>query len=220
MTITAQRLLTELGNRAWSGFNKDDMVWGSDDAIQAQTELNVALRYLINLEDFPFRAKEQTLNTSKGAKNYSSPEGQITTIYNVDDLSELTFIGDNSKYNKETTGKPQSFWIDYNNPNQKIRLYPIPDDKYSFKVVYNQFMPVLSADNETKFEFTKEDDIINMPQSLEYLFMDCLVLRTMQTNNKDQQDENYVPTINEFNEAWRVFKKACKPAKIDTYVIF
>lgn len=220
MTITAQRLLTELGHRAWSGFNIDDMVWGSEDALQAQTELNFALRYLMSLEDFPFRAKEQNINASKGVKNYSSPAGQITSIYFVDDLSALTYIGDSSKYDKEVTGKPESFWIDFNNPTQKIRLYPIPDNKYPLKVVYNQFTPVLSVDGEAKFEFTEADDIINMPQTLEYLFMDCLVLRTMQTNNKDQQDENYVPTINEFNEAWRVFKKACKPAKIDTYVIF
>lgn len=61
--ITAQRILTELGNRAWSGFNKDDMIWGNDDAIQAQTELNVAIRYLMNLEDFPFRSKQRMFNT-------------------------------------------------------------------------------------------------------------------------------------------------------------
>ena len=53
MTITAQRLLTELGASAWSGFNADDMVYSSEDSLQARTELNKALRYLLNL-NLPF----------------------------------------------------------------------------------------------------------------------------------------------------------------------
>lgn len=220
MTITAQRLLTELGRRAWSGFNADDMIFSSDDSFQCQSELNSALRYLINLQDFPFRTKEQSLNTSKGLKTYSMPEGQITSIYNVENLGALNFIGDSSKYDKTAIGTPEAFWIEYNNPDEKIRLYPIPDDRYQYKVVYNQFKPVISVDGETKFEFTREDDFINMPEHLEYLFMDCLVLRVMQTNNKDQQDENYVPIINEFNEAWKVFLRACKPVRKSTRVVW
>jgi hypothetical protein len=47
-----------MGDRAWSGFNRDDMVFGQEDARTAQAELNVALRYLSNLEDFPFKAEE------------------------------------------------------------------------------------------------------------------------------------------------------------------
>ena len=50
--------------------------------------------------------------------------------------------------------------------------------------------------------------------------MDCLVLRTIITNMKDEQDENYRPTINEFNEVWRVFVKACKPKRIDNRVVW
>ena len=44
--ITVQDILTELGNSAWSGFNKDDMAFEEDNSMQAQTELNRALRYL------------------------------------------------------------------------------------------------------------------------------------------------------------------------------
>lgn len=220
MTVTAQRILTELGRRAWSGFNADDMVFSSEDSYQCQAEINSALRYLINLQDFPFRSKEQSLSTSKGVKSYSMPEGQITTIYNIDNLSTLEFLGDSSRYDKSLTGEPNGYWVDYSNPNAKLRLYPIPDDRYLYKVVYNQFKPVMGVNGETKHEFTQADDFINMPEHLEFLFMDCLVLRVMQTNNKDQQDENYVPIINEFNEAWKVFLRACKPVRKDTMVVW
>ncbi len=81
MTITAQRILTELGNRAWSGFNADDMQWDNVDSQQAKTELNFAVRYLINLQDFPFKAKEKLLSVMPNKANYSIPEGQITNIY-------------------------------------------------------------------------------------------------------------------------------------------
>lgn len=220
MPITAQRILTELGRRAWSGFNADDMIFDNDDSLQARAELNAALRYLVNFSDFPFRAKEQNIKTSVNKPNYSSVEGQISGIYNTNTLEQLAFIGNSEQYDKSIKGKPSAYWIDYKNPNQNIRLYPIPDEIYNYKIVYNQYKPVMTADFNTAYEFENADDFINMPATLEYLFMDCLVLRTIITNNKDEQDENYRPTINEFNEAWRVFKRACKPAKIDNMVVF
>lgn len=220
MTITAQRLLTELGRRAWSGFNADDMVFSSEDSEQARAELNSALRYLINLEDFPFRAKEKTIKASPNNAYCPGLDGQITCIYNADTLEQLSYMGDSSLVDKTTKGTPVAYWIEHKNPNEKIRLYPIPDKMYTYKIVYNQYKPVLNSSGETSYEFSKSNDFINMPENLEYLFMDCLVLRTIVTNNKDEQDENYRPTINEFNEAWRVFKRACKPVKIDNMVVW
>lgn len=221
MTITAQRLLTELGHRAWSGFNIDDMVWGSEDAQQAITELNFAVRYLINLKDFPFRAKEQRLSVRTNNAKYNMVEGQITNIYNTENLDSLVFIGDSSAYDKEAKGTPSGYWIDYSNPDgAKLRIYPIPSENAEYKIVYNQYKPVLNKDGEAQNEFSNADDIINMPENLEHLFMDCLALRVMVTNNKDDQDENYQPTIREFEEAWRVFIRACKPARVDNYAIF
>lgn len=220
MTVTAQRLLTELGRRAWSGFNADDMIFSSEDADQAKAELNAALRYLINLEDFPFRAKEQSLNLHTNGKTYSVPEGQITTIYNTDTLEQLQFIGDNSQYDKTAAGTPSGYWIVPDNPGQTLRIYPIPDKSYKYTIVYNQYKPVIDTDGETYFEFQKAADFINMPENLEYLFMDCVVLRTMIQNNVDDQDENFQPLINEFNEVWKIFKRACRPAKTTTKVVW
>lgn len=219
MTITAQRILTELGTRAWSGFNADDMQWDNVDSQQAKTELNFAVRYLINLQDFPFKAKEKLLSVMPNKANYSIPEGQITNIYDVETRESLNFLGSGENKDKTITGKPDSYWFEYNNPTAKLRLYPIPDEAAQLKIVYNQFKPVLTAENETSFEFNNADDFINMPEILEYLFMDCLVLRVMVTNNKDIEDENYQPMINEFNEAWKVFKRACAPVKIEHMVI-
>lgn len=221
MAITAQRLLTELGRRAWSGFNSDDMVFDNEDSLQAQAELNAALRYLINLIDFPFRGAELEIETDKNSELYNMPEGQIQEIYNANSLAVLEFIGDSSKYNKTVTGEPTGYWIDYNNPTQRIRLYPIPDKTYNLNVLYNQYKPVIDyRTKKKKFEFENASDYMNLPANLEYLFMDCLVLRTIITNMKDEQDENYRPTINEFNEAWRVFVKACKPKKIQNRVVW
>lgn len=215
MTITAQRLLTELGNKAWSGFNADDMVWDSDEANQAKAELNSALRYLINREDFPFRAKEKNLTAISGVSDYNTPEGQITSIYNADTREIFTFVSDSKSFDTNKKGEPKSYWVNYKNPKAKIRLYPTPDKTYNLTVVYNQFRPVKQESGDLSYEFENEDDYINLPSNLEFLFMDCLVLMTMAQNNKDEQDENYRPTLNEFEERWVVFKKACKPVKIN-----
>lgn len=220
MTITAQDILTELGHRAWSGFNSDDMVFGTDESLQACAELNAALRYLINLRDFPFKAKEESLLAVRNNATYTTPEGQITNIYNADTLESLVFIGDSSTYDKKLKGKPTGYWIEPNNPSQSIRLFPIPDNKYNYRVVYNQYKPVMDNEGNTRFKFEKADDFINMPEPLSELFFDCLVLRTMVTNNNDDQDENYAPIVKEFEEFWRVFVKASKPAKVEYRVVW
>jgi hypothetical protein len=219
--ITAQRLLTELGASAWSGFNADDMVYSSEDSLQARTELNKALRYLLNLKDFPFRGKEKYIETVDGAEVYTMIPGQITKIYDANTLSELEYIGDSREYDKEEKGTPRGYWVEYNNPKVKIRLYPIPDGVYGYNIAYNQYKPVKDKDGKTeKFEFESESDFINMPENLEYLFMDCLVMRTIITNMKDEQDENFRPAINEFNEYWKNFLKACKPKKQANRVVW
>ncbi len=220
MAITAQKLLTELGHRAWSGFNADDMVFGNDDANQALSELNCNIRYLINLKDFPFRGTEQELMAIKNVSSYAMPEGQITDIYFADDFSNLEFVGDNSTYDKTLTGKPTHYWINTSNPDQNIVLYPKPDKNYKLNVVYNQYKPIIGVDGEKKFEFESADDYMNLPSNLEYLFKDCLIMRTMVTNNKDDQDENYAPMRKEFDEMWRVFCKACKPVRTQSWCIW
>lgn len=221
MTITCQQLLTEMGNRAWSGFNRDDMVFGSEDALTAQTELNVALRYLINLVDFPFRAEQMEFSTRIDRNEYEAPDGQISRIFNKETLKELKYIGNANDLDTTKTGTPTSWYIDYYNPEQSLKLYPTPDKKDKYVIVYNTFKPVMDKDGETlKYEFENAEDTINMPESIDYLFKDCLVLRTMVTNNKDEQDENYQPTMNEFYEHWRVFKRCVNPIVADTFFYF
>lgn len=221
MAITAENIIQRFGREPWSGFNKDDMVWGSEDAEAARAVLNRGLRYLINLHDFPFRKKEKAIETTRGAETYAMVEGQITEIYDVKTGQELEFIGDTTEYDKELQGTPTGYWIDYNNPKAKIRLYPIPDNVYSYSIVYNAYQPVIDNDGKTKkYEFENADDTINMPANLEYLFVDCLVMRSIVTNMKDEQDENYRPAINEFNEHWRLFKKACKPKRLVNRVVW
>lgn len=221
MTITGQDILTELGHSAWSGFNADDMVWDNEDSWQARTELNKGIRHLFNLKDFPFRGKEQNIETDKNNELYSMPDGQITTIYNADTLEELIFIGDNSEFNKESIGKPSHYWIDYNNPAQRIRLYPIPDKTYNLNVVYNQFLPVIDyKTKKKKYKFENGEDYINMPNNIVDLFKDCLVMRVIITNMKDDQDENFQPAINEFNEMWRLFIRACRPKRVENRFVW
>ena len=227
--ITAQMLLTELGNKAWSGFNKDDMIWDSDEeSAQAKTELNSALRYLINKEDFPFKISEQAITTSPNSNGFKTPTGQIVKVYDKDTLDELKFYGDTTKIDKTATGKPTGFYIDYKNPKTTFKLYPIPDDVYNIGIVFNHFEPVIDADEgNLKFLFEKADDYINIPfddegkrYDLEWLFADCLVLMTMAQNNKDEQDENYRPTLQEFEERWRIFKKLATPVKVEPRIVW
>lgn len=221
MTITCQQLLTEMGNRAWSGFDKDDMKFGEEEAESALSELNVALRYLTNLEDFPFRAEEYEFTTKTGRKDYSAPDGQISRIFDKETYKELSYIGNADDLDKTKTGTPTSWYVTYIDNEQIINLYPTPETRKKYFVIYNTFKPVRDIDGYTlKYKFENANDTINLPETIDYLFMDCLVLRTMVTNNKDEQDENYQPTIKEFFEHWKVFKNCSRPANRNTYFYF
>lgn len=221
--ITWQRILDELGHKAWSGFNEDDMVWSSDDSKTAKAELNSALRYIINLEDFPFKQKNKELMLISNISNYSQPSGQIKGIYYTDDLSELTYISDPTKCDKNLKGKPQGYWIEYG-AKPVIRFYPTPDKTYKVNIVFSAYSPVKGSDGVLKAEFENADDVLNIPDNIatgniEMFFMDCLVLKTMEQNNKDREDENYQPIINEFNERWKVFKKMVNPVKVAPRIV-
>lgn len=219
--ITAQDLLTQLGHEAWSGFNADDMVFTSDDSVVARKLLNRAVLYLLQLKNFPFRNKSFSIETNSGNELYKMVDGQILKIYNTKNFKELEFVGDNTEYDKNLTGEPTHYWIEQNNPTQKIRLYPIPDKIYYYDIVYSGFQPILDKNGKTKkYKFENAEDYLNIPPNLEDVFADCLVLRTIITNNKDQEDENYVPTINEFNEHWRLFVKMAKPTKLVKKVVW
>lgn len=213
MTVTLQRLLTELGNRAWSGFNKDDMIFGSDEALTAIAELNCAHRFLMSLEDFPFQAQNFQISTIENISNYSMPDGQISEIINMNNFVRLKQIVNHSEL-QPLKGIPDRFWVEYSNPYSNLVLYPTPNKNMTFNVVFNSYKFILDKDGNQINEFQNADDFLNMPEYLENLYMDCLVLRTMAANNKDQEDENYVPTLNEFNEAWNNFLRKAVPFNI------
>jgi hypothetical protein len=79
---------------------------------------------------------------------------------------------------------------------------------------------VIDKDGKTKkYKFDNADDYLNIPPNLEDVFADCLVMRAIVTNNKDEQDENYRPSIQEFNEHWGVFKAMANPTKMAKRVV-
>ena len=214
MKITLQRLLDELGNRAWSGFNKDDMTFGSDDAATALAELNAAHRYLMALGDFSFVNLSEDFDTINNTAEYPNVDGQIIEILNLETMKPLKFLDGNDCF-KTQSGAPEFYKTKYVNPDSNIILYPVPDRVYNLRVTYSSNKFIMDNRGNLLDEFQNADDYFNMPENLGYLYMDCLVLRTIATNNKDSQDENYGPILNEFKEAWRNFLSKAEPCKIN-----
>jgi len=218
--ITVQRLLEELGNKAWSGFNKDDMIYSNEDAQTAITELNGANRYLLALEDFPFKDQETTITTQNNKSTYTAPHGQIKFIFDTKNKRYLDFL-ENSEELQEQSGTPTKFYMDYENPDlPKIVLYPTPNEEITLLVKFNELRFILNKQGEPIDEFSSADDVLNLPKHIEKYYMDALVLRTIAQNNKDMTDENYQPTLKEFDEVWRNFVKLSRPVQDDLYITF
>lgn len=218
MTITVQDLLNTLGDRAWSGFNKDDMIFGNAEAATALAELNAAHRYLMALRDFPFKYMSEEISTDKNVAEYPMIEGQISEIVNLNNLRNLKELQEHNNL-QDKIGEPVNFWINYSNPDANIVLYPTPDKVYNLKIIYNTYKFIMDNKGNLLNKFENEDDFLNLPSYLEDLYADCLILRTMATNNKDEQDENYRPILKEFNEAWMNFIRAANPTDKEQRII-
>lgn len=217
--MNIQEALDLAATKAWSGFSPDNTTFSSADAKTMVAEFNSSILYNSNREDFPFQVGALSFNTVIGQRAYELDTGVINKVYISGELDYLKLIDENP-FLEETQGVPTQFYLKYVNNVLYMYLHQIPDAVYTVNVDYVQNSFVVGADNVIKQTFTDADDELNIPEHLQELFWQCIILRAMQTNNKDGTDENYAPIISEYNEFWNTFVRKSKPIKKDGVMTF
>lgn len=217
--MNIQQALTLAATKAWSGFSVDNTTFGTADCATMQAEFNSSILYNTNREDFPFQTSSMTFNTVAGQRAYELSVGVVKNVYVQGQTGYLTLIPENP-FLDDVQGIPTEFYLKYIGNSLYIYLNVIPDGVYQINVDYNITDFVLDVDTTTKQTFTKATDTLNIPEHLQELFWQCIILRAMQTANKDSTDENYAPIISEYNEFWNTFVRKSKPIKKDGVMTF
>lgn len=218
--MNIQEALRVAAVNAWSGFSVDNTTFGSADCATMLEELNKAVLFLTGQEDFPKQIDTISFNTVIGQRAYQlSDIRKIENIYLTDGSDYLKLI-DESPFLDIVQGKPTQFYPKYIDNVLSVYLHRIPDAVYEANVNYQKYKFILAADDSTKELFTAADDELNIPEHLQELFWRCLFERAMQTNNKDETDENYKPIILEANEFWNTFVRKTKIVKRDGVMTF
>lgn len=204
--LTLLNLYNKITGQAWSMFDTD--AESSDDFEPAViNSIQKALSYLWCSYKFPFRIKTFVFNSSKNKDSYPLPNGNI--IKKVISDNEVYAVKYNKKFleylsNYETleekTGEPKGFYI----KNDKIFLYPTPDNAYKISIEYLNIFAVLSSDGTSKANLEEETDYIDIPEKYEDLFANALLPLAQLYNIASEQDENYSAYKNQFDSAYKI----------------
>lgn len=107
----------------------DDITEGK----KVKRELNKALRQICNNEQRPWKFRQRTLDIPVvgGINHYDLPNGYIGYIRYKDTPIKLRYIENHDTLPKDTSGMVLDYWIS----NDKLVLYPTPDDTQTGRIL-------------------------------------------------------------------------------------
>ncbi|MCR5266785.1 MAG: hypothetical protein K6E29_09385 [Cyanobacteria bacterium RUI128] len=212
MTLKFIDLYNDITSQAWSMF--DSEVEAKDDfEASVVTSIQKALAHLWYEYEFEFRKRTYNIKTKVNKQDYSLPSGQIyknNVVYNDENLGYLS----TPKGLEEKEGEPEYFYI----KNNKIVLYPIPDDVYTVEVAYLSTMPARNVDEEEKSNLVDVDDVINIDEQYEDLFRNTLLPLAMMYLIASETDENYSAYKWQYESALKKLKKCTTPTKAERVI--
>lgn len=203
MTITLKDLYNEVTGQPWSMFDGDVE---SQDEFESTVTLSIqkALGNLWNIYNFPFKLKDYKVTTKQGKAFYNTPIGNIARIgtdYGIRiDKTPLDYLPDYLTM-PEKEGKPEYFYI----KNDRLYLYPTPDDVYTVNIEYYALYPAVDgATDEDKYTLINEDDYINIPERYEQIFKNALLPLAMVYAIASNSDENHSGYQRQYEDALQI----------------
>lgn len=203
--ITLIDLYNEITGQAWSMFDGD--VEAQDEfETSVTTSIQKALSSIWCSYKFPFRNKTQNFKTKKGVVSYTTPNGNIATktlngknVYCIKIDKEYLEYEPNYEILEEKEGKPEKFFY----KNDKLYLYPTPDDTYSVEVEYWTIFAACDEDGTSKATLENENDYIDIPEKYENLFKMALMPLAMVYAIASETDENHSGYKRQYDEAYK-----------------
>lgn len=192
-------LLKEMPYMRWS-ISEKDIANFSDiplDLIQAVQQAHAAIW---GAYDFDFKKRQTSLIFQPGQGSVLCPSGTILKVMTKEgkevERVEAPLLPVTSK------GTPTGYWVS-SGGELSFNISPLPEKSEELFILYDTWNKAVSADGTEKANFEFEDDILNVPASLEEAYLNALKNKAMCYMIADNQDENYAPYIAQYEEQFQ-----------------
>lgn len=206
MALTYLQIYNKMTGQAWSMF--DSEVQDKEEFETAvTTSIQKALSELWLCYDYPFRYKEVDYVTEPDNNKINMPNGNITqkivnseTVYGIRIGKSFLEYDENIELKDEKAGKPKYFKV----KNDKIILYPTPDNEYTVNVEYLTIALGIDEDGKEIFKLENENDSINIPEKYEDIFENALITKAMYYAIAEHTDENSSSYKEQADNAYKI----------------
>lgn len=219
MTLTLLDLYNTAASQEWAMYD-NDAVSDSEFEDSFVLAINKAIIEIFASYDFPFRERTHLILTIPKMDSYDLPNGLIKKDlkgrYAVKYNSVLLNFIENPLDLEVKSGIPEGFYI----KNDKIVLYPIPQEKGLVTIDYMTLAIGESASGEEIFSLKKDSDILTVPVYLEELMKEAIITRTMLNTIASESDENYSAYAKQAERAFKLLVKYSKGVGQDKSIKF
>lgn len=219
MALTLLDLYNTAASQEWAMYD-NDAISDSEFEDSFVLAINKSIIEILASYDFPFRERTHLILTIPKMDAYDLPSGLIKKDLNgkyaVKYNSELLNFVENPLDLDSKMGVPDSFYI----KNDKIVLYPIPQEKGLVTIDYMTLAIGENAEGEEIFALKKDSDILTVPVYLEELMKEAIITRTMLNTIASESDENYSAYLRQANKAYKLLIKYSKGVGQDKTVKF
>lgn len=219
MTLTLLDLYNTAASQEWAMYD-NDAVSDSEFEDSFVLAINKAIIEIFASYDFPFRERTHLILTIPKMDSYDLPNGLIKKDlkgrYAVKYNSVLLNFIENPLDLEVKSGIPEGFYI----KNDKIVLYPIPQEKGLVTIDYMTLAIGESESGEEIFSLKKDSDILTVPVYLEELMKEAIITRTMLNTIASESDENYSAYAKQAERAFKLLVKYSKGVGQDKSIKF
>ena len=219
MAITLLDLYNTTASQEWAMYDNDAL---SDAEFEDSLvlALNKSILEIYASYEFPFRERTHLILTIPKMDSYDLPHGLIKRDSNENYIvkynsERLKYINDSSSLIKKI-GTPDSFYLQ----NDKIVLYPVPQEKGIVTIDYMTLVVGETKDGVEIFSLKNDTDVLLVPVYLEELMKEAIITRTMLNTIASERDENYSAYLKQANRAYKRLVKYSKGLCVDKSVRF
>ena len=209
MTLTLLDLYNTAASQEWAMYD-NDAISDSEFEDSFVLAINKSIIEILASYDFPFRERTHLILTIPKMDAYDLPNGLIKRDkkgkYAVKYNSMFLNFIENPLDLDAKLGVPDGFYI----KNDKIVLYPAPQEKGLVTIDYTTLAVGENAQGEEIFVLKKDSDILTVPQYLEELMKEAIITRTMLNTIASESDENYSAYLKQADRAYKLLIKYSK----------
>ena len=217
MTITLLDLYNTAASQEWAMYDNDALSENEfeDSLVLA---LNKSILEIYSSYKFPFRERTHVILTIRGVNVYDLPDGLIIKDKNGKYLvkynSNPLRLIDKTADIDDKTGIPDSFYV----KNDKIVLYPIPEEKGLLTVDYMTLAIGENSGGEEIYSLKNQTDTLSVPVYLEELMKEAVITRTMLNSIASETDENFSAYKKQADRAYQLLIRYSKGVEQDKSV--